>query len=243
MTLQQTMDRLYQMRLRGMAKAFQEQLENGSYGSMPFDERFGLIVDREALLRQERSLVRRLQLAKHRMQAYIEDVIYTHPRNLDRGVFQDLTTCRYIHAKRNVIITGATGLGKTWLACALGHKACRDGFSVIYKRVPRLLEELTIARADGTYLKMLAALARTDLLILDDWGLTPLEGHVQHAILEIIDDRAGLRSTLVTSQLLVEHWHDSIGDPSVADALLDRLFSSSILIKLEGESMRGKEEK
>lgn len=167
---------------------------------------------------------RRVKLARLRTEAYIEDIDYRHPRELDRGVMQDLITSRWVHARRNVIITGASG---PWLANALSHNACRDGFSVEYKRVPRLVEELNLARADGTYLKLLAGLARTDLLVLDDWGLAPLTGQTQHSALEIIDDRAGLRSTLLTSQLPVEHWHDTMRDPSVADALLDRALSAS----------------
>ncbi|NDD31191.1 MAG: AAA family ATPase [Proteobacteria bacterium] len=232
------MDKLVQMRLRGMATALQEQADSGASSTLSFEERLALIVDREWLTRQERSMNRRVKLAKLRTEAYIEDIDYRHPRGLDRGVMQDLITSRWVHARRNVIITGATGLGKTWLANALSHKACRDGFSVAYKRVPRLVEELNLARADGTYLKLLAGLARTDLLVLDDWGLAPLTGQTQHSVLEIIDDRAGLRSTLLTSQLPVENWHDTIGDPSVADALLDRVLSASTIMQLKGESMR-----
>lgn len=236
--LQQTIDGLHQLNLRGMATALEEQFNGGDYGAMSFEERLALLVDREVLARQSRSLTRRLAIAKLKVAACIEDIDYRHPRGLDKGVMQDLATGRWIAAKRNVLLSAATGLGKTWLACALGNQACRDGYSTIYKRVPRLIEELTLARADGTYLKVLAALARTDLLILDDWALTPLSGTAQHSLLEVIDDRTATRSTIVTSQFPVAKWHDAIGDPSVADALLDRLLSSSTQISLKGKTMR-----
>jgi len=240
MLIQQTREKLFRMKLRGMAAALDEQLAHGDFAALSFEERLGFLVDREMTIRQDRSLTRKLQLAKLKVPACVEDIDYRHPRELDKGVMQDLASCRWIAAKRNVIVTAATGLGKTWLGCALGNKACREGYSVIYKRVPRLLEELAVARADGTYLKMLAGLARADLLILDDWALHPLEGTGQHALLEVIDDRTGIRSTLVTSQYPVKKWHDTIGDPSVADALLDRLVGSSTEIALKGESMRRK---
>lgn len=238
MLFQQTLDKLHQLKLRGMASALEEQLSHGDMASLSFEERLGLLVDREWTVRQDRSLTRRLQLAKLKVSACVEDINYRHPRELDKGVMQDLSACRWVAARRNVIITGATGLGKTWLACALANKACRDGYSALYKRVPRLIEELSIARADGTYLKTLAALARTDLLVLDDWALVPLDGTAQHSLLEVIDDRTGTRSTIVTSQLPVERWHDAVGDPSVADALLDRVLGSSTRIALKGETLR-----
>jgi DNA replication protein DnaC len=236
---QQTLDKLFQLKLRGMAQGLQEQENQGDILGLSFEERLGLLVDREWTLRQDRRLTRRLQLAKLKIiSACVEDIDYRHPRGLDKSVVKELTSCRWIAARRNVIITGATGLGKTWLGCAFGNKACRDSFSTLYKRVPRLVEELSIARADGTYLKFLAALARTDLLVLDDWGLSPVDQIAQHSLLEVIDDRAGSRATLVTSQLPVDRWHDTIADPSVADALLDRILSTASIIALKGESMR-----
>jgi DNA replication protein DnaC len=239
MLSQQTLDKLYQMRLRGMAAGLQEQWNQGDMSSLSFEDRFGLLVDREWSLREDRRLTRRLQLAHLKMpNACVEDINFRHPRGLDKGQVRDLTTCRWVAARCNLIMTGKTGLGKTWLSCAFGNKACREGFSTLYTRVPRLIEELAIARADGTYLKTLTSLERVDLLILDDWGMVPLDGAAQHMILEVIDDRTNARSTIVTSQLPVDKWHQSIGDPSVADALLDRLISSSTLIAMEGESMR-----
>jgi DNA replication protein DnaC len=238
MLTQQTVEKLGHLKLHGMAQVLQEQLERGDVGSLSFEERLGLMVDREWTDRQNRSLTRRLQLAKLKVAACVEDINYRHPRGIDKGQVQDLSSCRWIAAHRNLIVTGATGLGKTWLACAFGNKACRESFTTVYYRVPRLVEELSVAKADGTYLKTLAAIARTDVLILDDWGLLTLNGAAQHNILEVIDDRAGTRSTIVTSQLPIAKWHDTIGDPSVADAMLDRLLGTSTHIPLAGETMR-----
>jgi DNA replication protein DnaC len=197
-----------------------------------------LLVQGEELRRADRGLARRLKQAQFKVVARLEDVDYRHPRGLNRKVVQNLATCEWVVARRNVVITGATGLGKTWLACAFGDKACRDGSTAIYKRVPRLTHELAVSRADGSYLKLLQQLARTDLLVLDDWGMNPLEGQAQHDLLEVIDDRLGLRSTIVTSQLLVGQWHDHIADATVADALLDRLLQPATIVALKGESMR-----
>lgn len=241
MLLQPTFDKLQQMRLRGMAQALQEQLQHGDMGSLSFEDRIGLLVDREWTVRQDRSLTRRLQIARLKIpNACVEDIDYRHPRGLDKGQVQELatSTSRWIGARRNLIITSATGLGKTWLSCAFGNKACRDGYSALYTRVPRLMEELAVARADGTYLKTLAGLARVDLLILDDWGLAPVDGASQHSLLEVIDDRTGSRSTIVTSQLPVDKWHGAIADPTVADALLDRILASSTTLAMKGKTMR-----
>lgn len=237
--LRQTIDRLCELRLHGMAQALQEQLELGIPADLSFDERFSLVVEREWMRRKDRKTTRRLRAAELKIPtARVEDIDYRHPRGLDRAVFQNLTTVQWVGARRNLVMTGATGLGKTWLICALGDRACRDGFTVFYRRVARLIEELSVARADGSYLRVLAQLARTDLLILDDWGLSPIEGQAQHDLLEVVDDRIGLRSTIVTSQLPVGQWHDLMADATVADALLDRLLQSSVLIPMKGKSMR-----
>jgi DNA replication protein DnaC len=238
MLFNQTLEKLHSLRLHGMVRALQEQVEQGTASGLSFEERLGLVVDREYLLRDEKRITTRLKKAKLKQVVCVEDIDYRHHRGLDKGTMLDLCSCRWIHAKRNLIITGATGLGKTWLACALANKACREGFTSTYRRVPRLVHELAVARADGSYLKLLAQIARTDLVVLDDWGLAPLEGPAQHDILELIDDRAGLRSTLITSQLPVARWHDTIGDPSIADALLDRVLATSTTIDLKGESLR-----
>jgi len=241
--VQQTLEKLYDLRLKGMAHAFSDQAQRGEVADLSFDERFGLLVDQEWLLRQERKVHSRLKTARLKQNACAEDIDYRQPRGLDKTVVLDLLTCSWIRAGHNLILTGATGLGKTWLACALADRACREGLSAHYTRVPRLIHELAMARAEGSYLKRLAKLARMDLLILDDWGLAPLDGQGQHDLLEVVDDRAGSRSTLVTSQLPIAKWHDMVADPSVADALLDRLAGAAIKIQLKGGSMRKEKSK
>jgi len=239
MLSQQTIKQLHDLQLYAMAQAFSEQLERSDLATLSFEERLGLIVDKEYWARHQRRLTTRLRKAQLKQSACVEDIDYQHPRNLDRKVMQELVTCRWVHHQQNIIFTGATGLGKSWLACALADKVCREGFSAIYKQVQRLTFELALARADGSYLKLLGQLAKVDLLVLDDWGLAPLEGQAQHDVLDVIDDRAGLRSTLVTSQFPVDKWHGTVGDPTVADALLDRLVHTAIKIHLKGPSMRG----
>lgn len=242
MMVQQTLDKLRDLRLRTMAQDYAEQKDRGDMGDLSFDDRFGLLVDREWLRRQEQRTQRRLKGAKARQQACVEDIDYRGRRGLDRKVMEDLATCHWIRAGRNLLMTGPTGVGKTWLSCAFINRACRDGLTALYYRVPRLTHELTVARGDGSYLKLLGKLARVDLLVLDDWALAPLEGQDQHDLLEVVDDRAGLRSTLVTSQLPVSKWHDVVADPSVADALLDRLIGSATKVELKGGSLRKPEE-
>jgi DNA replication protein DnaC len=223
-----------------MAEAFREMLSRPDSGGLSFSERLGLLVDKEWLRREENRLDRRLKAARLKMPASVEEVDHRTPRGLDRDVFLDLAGGDYLRHKHNVILTGATGLGKTYLACALADKACRDGFSARYCRLPRLTFELALARADGSYLKLLGTLAKVDLLILDDWGLAPLEGQAQHDLLEVIDDRAQVRSTLVASQVPVSDWHCLLADPTVADAVLDRLVHNAVRIDLKGGSMRKK---
>jgi DNA replication protein DnaC len=239
MLLQQTLDKLRLLKLSGMAQSLEEQFGHGDFTQLSFEDRIGLLVETEWMVRQNRQLTRKLQMAKLKFpSACVEDINYKHPRGLDRGAMQELAACRWIPAHRNLIFTSATGLGKTWLACAFGQKACREGFSTVYARVPRLIEELSVARADGSYLKVLAALARADLLIMDDWGLGVMSKAAQHSLLEVIDDRCGNRSTIVTSQFPVKHWHETLSDPTVADAILDRLTMNATTIPMEGESMR-----
>lgn len=234
----QTKDQLQALRLFGMAKALDEQEHCADINELSFLERLAQLVDRELLMREERRTSRCLQRARLKQPACLEDVNYRYPRGLDKKTFLELASCRWLHAKRNLIITGATGLGKTWLSCALANKACREGFSTLYCRVTRLLHELATARVDGTYLKFLSNLEKTDLIVLDDWGLAILDGQAQQDLLEVLDDRVGRRSTLVTSQLPVSKWHDMIGDPTVADALLDRIVGTATKIQLKGASMR-----
>ena len=231
---EQTHQKLTAMKMHGMASAFQQYLDESSKDKLSFGERFGMMVDREFSERQERKLKLRLAKAKLREKACIEDINYRHPRNLDRAVIQKLSTCRWIQNHDNVIITGATGLGKTWIACALANQACREGLAAKYARVPRLLHDLHIARADGSYSKELMKLAKADVLIFDDWGLSQPSDSERRDILEIIEDRSGRRSTIVTSQLPVKKWHDFIGDPTLADSILDRLVHNAHRIDLKG---------
>ncbi|MEA3502031.1 MAG: IS21-like element helper ATPase IstB [Actinomycetota bacterium] len=235
---EETHQKLMAMKMYGLATAFEEYLDERRHDKLSFEERFGLMVDREWFERQERRLKRRLRVAKLREQACTEDINYRHPRNLDRSVIQRLTKCKWIGDHENVLISGATGLGKTWLACALANKACREGFSATYTRVPRLMHNLQIAKADGTYMKELARLAKTDVLLLDDLGLSPIGDIERRDLLEILEDRHGNCSTIVTSQFPIKKWHDTIGDPTISDAFLDRLLNRAHRIELKGRSMR-----
>jgi len=233
-----TLDQLTGLKLHGMAKAFEEQLSMQDVSDLSFEERLGFLVDREVTERASRRLTARLRKAKLREQAAIEDIDWRARRKLDKGQILRLASCQWIADHLNVLITGKAGVGKTFLACALAHKACRDDYTVLYLRVPRLFRNLAIARGDGSYERLLKSYARADLLILDDWGLAPIGGAERRDLLEILEDRHGLRSTLVTSQLPVESWYEVIGDPTLADAILDRLVHSAYRIALEGDSMR-----
>jgi DNA replication protein DnaC len=238
MLLQPTIEKLYDLRLKVMAEALREQMETGNYVGLSFEERFGLLVDREWDSRKNKRTQRRIKDAKLKVKACVEDIDYQHPRGLAREVMLDLVSCRWVRAQRNVIFCGPTGVGKTWLACSLAHQACREGLTVSYVRVPRLFHELTVAQGDGSYLQYLRKLAKKDLIILDDLGLSPMPGESGNQLLEVLDDRVGNRSTLVTSQLPVTKWHELLDEPTVADAILDRLLGRSIQIHLKGESMR-----
>jgi len=238
MLLNQTTEHLSKMRLHGMVKALDDQRCNAALQDLTFDERFGLCVEAEVHDREDRRLKRLLKAAKLKVSACVEDVNFSARRGLDRKVFSTLATCDWIEKSLNTIITGPTGVGKTWIACALGHQAARKGYSVIYKRLSRLLEELEIANGDGSLPKLRAKLARVDLIILDDWALAPITSRGRHDLLELVDDHIGTGSILITSQLPVEQWHDYLGEPTVADAILDRLVHRSHRIELRGESMR-----
>jgi len=233
-----TLDRLNELGLFGMAKAFTELMASGEVTTLTVAEGLGLMLDRESSYRNDKRLTSRLRYAKLRHQAVVEDVDYRIARNLDRALFQKLIAGGWIEAHDNIIFTGETGLGKSWLACALGHKACRDNCSVLYARVPKLFDELTLARGDGRHAQRLRTLIRVDVLILDDWGLYPLDAQARHDLLEIVEERYGRRSTIITSQPPVERWHDLIGDPTYADAILDRLIHNAHRIELAGDSIR-----
>ena len=228
MLMEQTLHTLKALRLPGMASAFEEQQSSVAMADLSFDERFGLLVDREHTWRENRRLARLLREARLKSaQACVEDIRYGGGRQLDKSLMAQLATCQWIHQHQNLVLTGATGCGKTWLACAFGNAACRQGLSVAYVRTPRLFEELRIAHGDGSFGKRLAALAKTDLLILDDWGLAPLGQAERNDLLEVLDDRVGTRSTLITSQLPAEHWHAYLNDPTLADAILDRVLHAA----------------
>jgi len=235
-----TYEKLQTLKLSGMLKGFEEQQNTAEIESLSFEERLGLLLDREMTERQTKRLRTRLKKAKLRHQAAVEDIDYRHPRGLDKSLMLSLSSCEWIKEHHNLLITGPTGIGKTWLACALAQKACREGYSALYTRLPRLLQDLGIARGDGRYLKVMTDLAKTDLLILDDWGLNPLKNEQKRDLLEVLEDRHGRRSTLVTSQLPVESWHEYLEDPTLADAILDRLIHNAHRIPLRGESMRKK---
>ena len=233
-------DKLQSLRFFGMRCAFEEQMQLPDIDQLSFEERMGLLVDREMTERENRRFKTRLTKAKLRQHACVEDVDFRHKRGLDKSLFMQLVDCQWVKQAHNVLIIGPTGVGKTYLACALAHKACLQGYSTLYFRLPRLLQELGIAKADGRYDKILKTLSKTQLLLVDDWGLKPLVKEQGHDLLEILEDRHGLRSTLVTSQLPVEHWHEIIGNPTLADAILDRLIHNAYRINLKGESMRKK---
>ena len=243
MLLNPTLEKLQMLKLSGMYEALNEQLNSPDIEQMSFDERLGLMVDREMTVRDNRRLKTRLKNARLRQHACMEDIDFRHPRGLKREQFQQLLGSGWIKDHQNVIITGPTGVGKTWLACALAQKACRDGYTVQYQRLPRLLQDLSLARADGRYLKIMTTLAKTDLLLLDDWGLAPLNESQRRDLLELFEDRHNLKSTLITSQMPVDHWHELIGDPTLADAILDRLIHNVHRVPLKGESLRKKQAK
>ena len=233
-----TLEKLRELRLTGMYQALLEQSQMTDLDTLSFEERLGLLVDRELTTRDDRRLQTRLRKARLKHRACVEDIDYRHRRGLDKALILQLAACQWLRERLNLIIQGPTGVGKTWIACALAHKACREGYSALYYRLPRLLEELALAHGDGRFPKLMATLAKADVLLLDDYGMVTLTAPQRHDLLELLDDRHASRSTLVTSQLPVEHWHERIGDPTLADAILDRLVHNAYRITLSGESMR-----
>ena len=232
-----TIDQLHQLGLTGMARAFTELEANPQSAELSHAEWLGLLLDREATDRYERRLRARLRFARLRHQAAVEDVDYRATRGLDRALFQSLIAGRWIEQAQNLIIEGPAGVGKSWLACALGHKACRDNRSVLYQRIPRMFGDLALARGDGRYPRLMRALGGVKLLILDDWGLEPLGPEQRDDMLEIVEDRYSRGATLITSQIPVDRWHDLIGEPTLADAILDRIIHNAHRLKLTGDSL------
>jgi len=238
MFIQPTLDSLNRLKLHGMAAALSEQMTQSAASGLAFEERFGLLVEREALYRDNRRLARLLQLAQLKVRASLEELDLRSRRGLDRAQIASLGSCDWIRLAQNLLIHGATGCGKTYLACALANQACRQGLSALYVRAPRLFEELKLCHADGSFHKRLAAIAKVNLLVIDDFAISPIGPRERTDLLELLDDRVGARATLITSQLPIENWHDYIGDPTLADAILDRLVHSAHKIHLEGETMR-----
>jgi DNA replication protein DnaC len=233
---EQTLEKLYGMKLNGMAEVYEEQRRQAQSAELSFDERFAMLVDRQWIWKENRALARRLRYAGFKLQASMEEVNYRHSRGLNRRVMEELASGQWILHGRTCLITGPTGLGKSFLACALGHQACRDGHRVLYAYAPKLFRELGQAQVDGSLTRYLKKLALVELLVVDDFGLERAKPDQHRLFLEVLDDRHG--ATLVTSQYPVEAWHDLIADPTVADAILDRLVHKAYTIALKGESMR-----
>jgi DNA replication protein DnaC len=237
---QPTLEKLHVMKLHGMAEAFRAQLETIDTGQLSFEERFALLVDQQWLWKENRALARRLRWAQLKERGTLEDMDYQHPRGLDRQLLRTLASSEGVKQHQNVILIGPTGIGKTWLGCALAQKACRDGFTVLHKRGAELFGEFSVAHADGSFGKLLLRLSRIDIRVLDDFAMAPLKDGERRDFGELCDERYQSRSLILTSQMPIAHWHEQIGDPTLADSILDRLVHHAYRLELSGESMRKK---
>jgi len=235
---EQTLEKLHAMRLTGMADAFKDQIMQPDMNDLSFEERFGFLVDQHWTWKEDRRLKTLLRNAKLKDNACIEDIDYKSPRGINKSLILSLSGCDWIKNAQNIIITGPTGVGKTYLACALANSACRKGFSSLYKRSSRLYQEIAVARADRTYPKLMNKIAKAKVLIIDDFCITPMKDPERKDLLEVIEDRQGLCSTTISTQVPMKSWFDAIGDPTIADAVLDRLIHNAHKINLKGESMR-----
>lgn len=238
MLIQQTLEKLAKMKLSGLLAGVQEQMESPNFSSLSFEDRLGLVVDREFQLRENRAMTRRLKETKLRCRAELEDVDYQAPRNLEKAYFLELAAGSWIAHHHNLIIIGPTGCGKTFLACALAHRACRDGLRASYQHFPRLIRDLVIADADGSYSKLANKHAQRDLLVIDDWLRDSVTAEQGRLLVDLLDDRFRTKSTILASQLPVSAWHERFKDPTLADAVLDRIVHDSYRIELSGDSMR-----
>jgi DNA replication protein DnaC len=237
---QQTIDKLYSLKLTGMAEAFADQLNQPDLDRLSFAERFGLIVDRQWTWKENNRMDRYLKNARLKLNACVEDIDYQSQRGIDQSVMMSLISCDWVRRHHNIIITGPTGVGKTFLACALTNKACREGYRAFYIRSPKFSYQMALARGDGSYGKTINKLSKAHVLVIDDLGLAPMTDPERRDLLEVIEERHGHASTIVASQLPVDRWHEQIGDPTIADAILDRLIHNAHKINLKGGSLRKK---
>jgi len=238
MLREQTFEKLNSLKLHGMVQAYEQQLANPEAASLPFEDRLAMLVEAQWLWRENKTLTTRLRYAELKQQATIEDVNYRHVRQLDRSMIRGLSSCDWVRQGHNILITGPAGIGKTYLCCALLDNACRKGFTARYESAPKFFRQLGIAYADGSFDRKLAKLSKTDVLAIDDWGLSPLTDMQKQHLLEVLDDRCGSTSTIVASQFVTDKWHDLIGSPTLADAIMERMLANSYRIELNGETIR-----
>jgi len=238
MLREQTFEKLNSLKLHGLSQAFEQQLNNPDSSELGFEDRLAMLVEAQWLWRENHAIKSRLRNATLKMQATIENINYRHARQLERSMIQSLSSCDWVRQHHNVVISGPSGIGKTYICCALLDKACREGFSARYVSAPKFFRRLAIAYADGSFDRMLAKLAKTDVIAIDDWGLTPLTDMQKQHLLEVLDDRCSSKSTIVASQFVIDKWHDLVGSPTLADAIMERILSNSYRIDLKGETIR-----